>query len=171
MTAPIATIRSQDELIEGLRAAKEMRNLSDRWLDECGDFTTGHINKILGPRREKGLSPFVLQMLLSMLAVKLVLVPDPDQEIRMRERWEGRDNSNVRPEPSRISQKLVERAKPLVLKENGSIGGKVRAHLLSPKQRSEIARKGGRARQRQRRKTMRERVAERKLLKQQEVPF
>lgn len=162
MNAPIATVRTHDDLIEALRSAREMRNLSYAWLDEFGDFTVGHVNKVLGPRREKGLSPFTLQMLCSLLAVKFELVPDPEQEARMRSKWEGRDMSNVRLEPSRISQKVMERVKPLVLKDLASAGGKARARMHAGTHLSKIGRKAARARWRKHRKTMRERLKERK---------
>ena len=164
--SPIATIRTQEDLIEALRAAKEMRNLSFKVLDDLGGFTQGHMERVIGPRREKGMSPFVFQMLCSLLAVKLEMVPDEDQARRMAAKWEGRDTSNVRLEKGRISKTLLERAAPHVFKAAGELGGKARARQLSPKQMSEIARKGGRARQRNRRKNMRERLKERKLAAQ-----
>lgn len=105
-----------DEVIEAFCAAREMRNVSYKWLDECGGFCFGHLNKIMGARREKGVSPFVFQMLCSMLAVKFVMVPDPEQEARMRDRWEGRDLSNVR-DSFRISARQIDRVRPHVLKE------------------------------------------------------
>ena len=162
MTQPIATIRTHDDLIEALRAAKEFRNLSDRLLDELGDFTLGQVNKVLGPRREKGLSPFMLQMLCSMLAVKLEMVPDPEQEARMRDRWERRNTSNVRIEPSRVSAKVIERVKPYVFSEMGKLSVPARMQCLTAEHRTKIARKAAKSRWRKHRKTMRERLKERK---------
>jgi hypothetical protein len=142
----IATIRSQDDLIEALRTAKELRNLSFRTLDAMGDFTEGHMERVIGPRREKGMSPFVMQMLLSMLAVKLEMVPDPEQAAKMQASWEGRNTSNVRIEKGRVSKSLLERAKPHVLKESGRMGAAIRNSMLSPEQRSAIASTAARAR-------------------------
>jgi hypothetical protein len=144
--AIIATIRSQEDLIEALRAAKELRNLSFKTLDEMGDFTAGHMERVIGPRREKGMSAFVMQMLLSMLAVKLVLVLDSEQEEKVRGQWEGRNTSNVRIEKGRVSKSLVERAKPHVFKESGKMGAAIRNSMLSPEHRSAIAAKAARAR-------------------------
>lgn len=115
--AIIATIHCQDDLVEAMRAAKEMRNLSFKTLDALGDFTDGHMERVIGPRREKGMSPFVMQMLLSMLAVKLVMVPDPEQEAKVRGQWEGRELSNVRLERGRISKSLLDRCRPVILEE------------------------------------------------------
>jgi len=119
-TAPLATIRCQDDLIEALRTAKEMRNLSFKVLDELGGFTQGHMERVIGPRREKGMSPFVFQMLCSLLAVKLEMVPDEDQAKRMSAKWEGRDISNVRLEKGNVSKTLLERARPKLLQEFGA---------------------------------------------------
>lgn len=142
----IATIRSQEDLIEALRAAKELRNLSFKTLDALGDFTEGHMERVIGPRREKGMSPFVFQMLCSMLAVKLEMVFDPDQAAKMLATWEGRNTSNVRIEKGRVSKSLIERAKPHVLKESGRVGAAVRNSMLSPEHRSTIASNAAKAR-------------------------
>lgn len=115
--AVIATIRSQDDLVEAMRAAKEMRNLSFKTLDELGGFTQGHMERVIGPRREKGMSSIVFQTMLSMLAVKLVMVPDPEQEAKIRGQWEGRELSNVRLERGRISKSLLDRCRPVILEE------------------------------------------------------
>ncbi|WP_377830319.1 hypothetical protein ACFKHW_17315 [Bradyrhizobium lupini] len=115
--ATIATIRTQEDLIEALRAAKELRNQSFKTLDEIGGFALGHMERVIGPRREKGMSAIVFQTLLSMLAVKLVMVPDPEQEERVRSQWEGRNKSNVRLEKGRISKSLIDRCRPLIIEE------------------------------------------------------
>ncbi|WBL82299.1 hypothetical protein I3J27_18375 [Bradyrhizobium xenonodulans] len=115
--AIIATIRTQDDLIEAMRTAKEVRNLSFPTIDELGGFTRGHVERVIGPRREKGMSPFMMQMLLSIMAMKLVLVPDPEQEEKVREHWEGRNTSNVRLEKGRVSKALLDRCRPLIMEE------------------------------------------------------
>ncbi|MDI3563544.1 hypothetical protein [Bradyrhizobium sp. Arg816] len=165
MNVPIATIRSQDDLIEALRAAKEMRNLSFKTLDALGDFTEGHMERVIGPRREKGMSPFVFQMLCSLLAVKLEMVFDPDQANKMEAKWEGRDTSNVRLEKGRVSKSLLERAKPHVLKDFAKAGGKASGAMRTGSQGSEIMRKIAKQGWRTRRRTLKERLAEHKAFK------
>ena len=180
---PIATIRSQDDLIEALRAAKELRNLSFKVIDDLGGFTQGHMERVIGPRREKGMSPFVFQMLCSLLAVKLEMVFDPEQAAKMLAKWEGRDSSNVRIEKGRVSKSLLERAKPHILRDLSSIGNAARHSKLPPELRTAIARraaealwkKRGRKRTRKAakkrawyRKTMRHRLKERKVSIQME---
>jgi len=168
MTIPLATIRTQDDLIEALRLAKEMRNLSFKVIDDLGGFTQGHMERVIGPRREKGMSPFVLQMLCSILAVKLIMVPDEEQAQRMADKWEGRDSSNVRLEKGRVSKSLLERAKPHVLKDLATAGGKASGAMRTGSLGSEIMSKVARRGWRKRRKTMRVRLAERKAAKTME---
>lgn len=144
--AIIATIRSQDDLIEALRAAKELRNLSFKTLDDLGGFTQGHMERVIGPRREKGMSPFVMQMLCSLLAVKLEMVFDPDQATKMVATWEGRNTSNVRIEKGRVSKSLLERAKPHVLKDFAMAGARASGSKRTGSDGTEIMRKVSRAR-------------------------
>jgi hypothetical protein len=141
-------IRTQDDLIEAFRAAKDRLGLSNAWCDDIGGFTRGQTDKVLGPTRAKGLSPMLLQTYCALFAVRLEMVVDVDQARVMEARWEGRDISNVRMDSGRISKKLVERAKPAVLKAAGAAGGKARAMVLSARQQSQIGLKGAKARAR-----------------------
>ena len=125
MTAPIrslessivADIRTVGDLIEGLRAAKAMRNVSNKWCDDIGWLADGQTDKVLGPSGAKGLSPFLFGMYHRLFAVRLVMVVDPDMERIMRPKWEGRDVKQVRVETGRVSKKLIERTRPLVFEE------------------------------------------------------
>ncbi len=114
---PIAVIRTHADLLDALRTAKAMRGLSNDFCDDRGGLTRGHTDKALGPSQVKTLSPMLLETFLTLFAVKLVLVPDPEAEAEMRPRWEGRLQSNVRVEPNRVSQKLIERARPHVMRD------------------------------------------------------
>ena len=116
-SAIFADIRTVGDLIDALRAAKTMRNVSNRWCDEIGDLADGQTDKVLGPSGAKGLSSFLFGMYHRLFAVRLVMVIDPDMERIMRPKWEGRDVKQVRVETGRISKKLVERARPFVFEE------------------------------------------------------
>jgi hypothetical protein len=166
MSAPLATIRTQDDLIEALRVAKAMRGLSNDFCDQRAGLTRGHVDKVLGPTRAKSLSPMVFDLLAEIFAVQFIMVVDLEAEARMKPKWEGRDSSNVRTGQHRVSKHVIERAKPHVLREHLKKANEARNRQLSCEQRSEIARKAGRARQRNRRKNMRERLKERKQIAQ-----
>lgn len=75
---------------------------------------------------------------------------------RMSDLWEKRRRPAALLETNRISQKLIEKAKPHVLKESGRVGGLVTAHMRSAAQRSESARKAAKARWRKQRARERE---------------
>lgn len=165
MSAPLAVIRTQDDLVEALRVAKALRGLSNDFCDQRAGLTRGHVDKVLGPTRAKSLSPMVFDLLMEIFAVELILVPNPEAEARMKPRWEDRDTSNVRTGEHRVSKHVIERAKPHVLREHMKKANEARNRQLTCEQKSEIARKGGRARQRNRRKSMRERIAERRAAK------
>lgn len=164
MSTP-APIRTQDDLIEAFRAVKDRLGLSNTWCDDVGGFTRGQTDKVLGPTRAKGLSPMLLQTYCSLFAVKLEMVVDLEQARVMEARWDGRDGSQVRMDAGRISKKLVERAKPAVLKDFSKLGVAARVEMLTGEHRTRIARKAAKSRWRKHRKTMRERLQERKEIK------
>lgn len=145
MTDRIA-IRTQDDLIEAFRAVKDRLGLSNTWCDEVGGFTRGQTDKVLGPTRAKGLSPMLLQTYCSLFAVKLEMVVDLEQAKVMEARWDGRDTSQVRMDTGRISKKLVERAKPVVMKHLAAAGGKASGAMRTGSQGSEIMRKVAKSR-------------------------
>jgi hypothetical protein len=151
--------RNGEDMLAVFRATKEKIGLSNRHCDELANFTEGQTDKILGPTGSKNFGPLTFTALNWMLGIKWVAVIDLEQVKVMEQYWEDRqrDASNVRPEPNRVSKKLLERAKPHVLKACGAAGGKARAAKLSARQLSEIGRKG--ARMRLRKKRERERAA------------
>jgi hypothetical protein len=119
-TAPLATIRSQDDLIEAYRIAKEYRGLSNELCEDLGGLTRGHLDKVIGPSRAKGLSPMMNDVLTALFAVKFIMVPDPEAETKMRAKWERRDTSNVRTGEHRVGKYVLERARPKLLQEFGA---------------------------------------------------
>jgi hypothetical protein len=130
MSEPLATIRTQDDLIEALRIAKAHRGLSNDFCDQRAGLTRGHVDKVLGPTRAKSLSPMVLDLLVEIFAVQFVMVPNPEAEARMKPRWEDRDTSNVRVGSHRVSQAVLERAKPHVIRDLAIAGGKASVRLV-----------------------------------------
>lgn len=151
--------RDHDELVDLLRARKDALGLSDEFVDDSCFDTRGHCNQVLGPSRKKNLGRKSLDGLLITLGCALVLVEDPERIAFMEAQWEKRIAHKIHFPKNRVSKSAVERAKPVVYEETGRIGGMVRAHLLTPKQRSEIARKAGKASGRARR---RKKIAQRR---------
>jgi hypothetical protein len=133
----IGEARSHDELIQVMAERKSALGLSNEFLDNTIPLSDGHTDKVLGPSRERGLSQFTLDGMLAALALKLVLVEDPEQAARMRPRWEGRDQRQVRP-PARIGKSLIARARPHVVRELGRQGGKARWRGVDPEVRRRL---------------------------------
>lgn len=152
MNAPLAIIRSQDDLVEAMRARKDELGLSNQFCDEVGGLSSGHTDKVIGPSRTKPMSRMMMDLMLEMLAMELHAYPNLEAAQRMESRWQGRETRNVRPDGVKVSKKLLARAKPLVLKDLSALGVAARKDMLTGEHRSRIARKAARARWRKRRK-------------------
>jgi hypothetical protein len=113
--------RNSDEMLEIWRARKTTVGLSNRTFDELGNFSSGHIDKILGPTGSKLFGPVSFSKLNWTLAIKWVAVVDLEHAEFMAAHWADRqrDVSNVRLEPNRVSKEIIARARPIVLKEFG----------------------------------------------------
>lgn len=158
----IATIRCTDDLVEALRAIKAKLELSNDFVDAVGGLTRGHTDKVLGPTRAKNISPMTLDTFLEVFAVELHMVVNLDAVKRMEARWEQITPDRIRLTANRISVKLLARANPIIMRENGRKGGiarvcqqgasladncrragRARMRKLTKKERSALARKGG----------------------------
>lgn len=126
MSNQFADITDYDGLIEAFRAAKALRGLSDSMVDELGGLTRGHSEKVLGPSQTKGLSPMMLETLLGVFAVKLQMVVDVEAFKKMEGRWQRRAENHVRENASRVSIRVIERARPHVLREMATKAARAR---------------------------------------------
>jgi hypothetical protein len=135
----IGEASSHDELVAVLRERQIALGLSNETLDHIALMTSGHSDKILGPSRQRGLSQLSLDALMGALAVKLIIAEDAEQAARMRSRWEGKDNRQVRL-PSRIAKDLIARVRPAVLTQLASRAATARWARIGKDQRREIMR-------------------------------
>jgi hypothetical protein len=144
---PIAVIRCSEDLVEAFRLVKDRRKLSNDFVDGLAGLTRGHTDKVLGPTRAKNISAIpvsgTLDLYLQVFAVRLVMVDDVEFAQGMEAKWEARNASQYRSVANRVSKQLVERAKPLVMRDLGRLGGLKSASLPSARQ---VAQKGGKAR-------------------------
>jgi hypothetical protein len=131
----IGEAASHDELVALLRERQTALQLSDQTLDALAGLTHGHISKLLGPGRARGLSEISMNALLGALAVRFVIVEDAAQVVRMKPHWEGKDMKQVRL-PARIGAALMKRMRPVVLRELGRRAGQARWRGIDPKLRS-----------------------------------
>jgi hypothetical protein len=143
---PIGTVlRSRDELVELLRARKAALGLSNAFIEEQMQMAAGGADKVLGPSRVKGLSVAVMFDLVELFGGRLVFQIDPATEARMRDRWERRDEAQVR-RCNRVSKRLIETCAPMVLRELARKAGKARMTTMTAAARRRIARLAARAR-------------------------
>jgi hypothetical protein len=134
-----AVISSRDGLVEALHARKAELNLSNSYVEDSLHMAAGGVDKLLGPSRVKGLTLLVALDLVELFGCKLMLLPCPETEARMRSKWEQRDARKVHPS-KRVSKTILARAAPLLFAALGRAGGARRAECLTAKQRREIAR-------------------------------
>lgn len=153
MTAPlplpsdiIATVRNSDDMIEALCTIKNRLQLSNAFLEAMGLLVEGHIDKVLGPTRAKNLSPMIFDLLCECLAVQFEMKINLDAVKRMESRWEAREQRNVRFDTRAPSKKIIERAKPHVLRDFSALGNAARNAMLPGEHRSKIAKKAARIR-------------------------
>jgi hypothetical protein len=74
------------------------------------------------------------------------MVADADVEAKMQPTWEGREERNVRAQPNRVSERVIETAKAHVLKAAGKAGRAKQLTMQDAQHRTEIASKAARAR-------------------------
>jgi len=122
-----------DELVDAFRARKTALRLSNEAIDHIiplaagrWPLAAGHCDKLIGPSQTRGLSQLSLDGMLAALALKLIVVVDPDQVARMSPLWENtgrRDNKMVRSCTTRVAKVTLARAQPHVVRELGRRGG------------------------------------------------
>jgi hypothetical protein len=106
-----------DELVDLLDSVRIARGLSFQRLDELSGLASDHAQKALGPARVKTLSAMMLDALLPTLGVRLVAVDDQEAIAAIEHRWERRDEQSVRLHTRRVSRRLLDRARPVILQE------------------------------------------------------
>jgi hypothetical protein len=117
----IGEAHDHDSLLAVLRQRKAALRLSDVALDELAGLTAGHTNKLLGPVPVKTLGKISLDALLGALALRLIVVHDPEQAATIGGRWQRRAEAMARPPGYSIKE-----ARPIVLKRHASKAAKAR---------------------------------------------
>ena len=93
---PSIAVRNYDELVIAIRAVKEFLGLSNETFEEIAGLTRGHVDKILGPSREKRIGPQTLALILGALGIRLRVEVDDEQARRVTSRWSRRNELQVR---------------------------------------------------------------------------
>lgn len=144
----LAVARHPHDLADGFRTMQDTLGLSDKWINDAGDFGDGYIGKYLGPSRIKQIGPWTFQMLCSLLAVEWRMHVDIERAKVMAGQWEARNPQYVQPKSRAPSQQIIDRAREHVLKDFSRLGNEARKLLLPREQRVKIAHKAAKARAR-----------------------
>ena len=156
----IAVVRTLQDAVDVFRLMKERLGLTNEFIDDVGGLTKGHADKILGPSEDKRLGYDTFALLTALTAVEFRVHIDINAVKRMEAIWEKRErplypNAKVK----RISKKLIERAKPHVLRDHLKAANTARNSMLSCEHRSQIARKAAKSRWRKHHRNSRSRGA------------
>lgn len=135
----IGEAASHDELVTILRERQLALGLSNELVGHVARLSDGHVDKLLGPARQRGLSQLSLDALMGVLAVKLIVAEDAEQAARMKPHWQGKDNRQVRL-PSRIAKDLIARVRPVVLQQLASRAATIKWSRIDKERRRQIMR-------------------------------
>lgn len=148
MSDTIAIVRRHQDVTEVFRLMKERLGLTNEFCDDVGGLTKGHTDKILGPTESKAWGRTTFDLFCEMFAIEFHVHVDLDAAKRMHDLWEKRRRPAAYSENNRISQKLIDKAKPLVLSHRAKEMNAARNCKLPSELRSKIARKAGKKRMR-----------------------
>lgn len=141
---PSVTFTNYAGLVECFAQIKEHRNLSNQFCELMFGLASGHLNMIFSHKKRIG--PLTLDALCELFAVQFVMQPNPDAEIRMKSRWEGRNSSQVRPYAQQLRMIDWHAARRLLASENGKKSAVARATKIPAERRTKLARKAAKAR-------------------------
>jgi hypothetical protein len=138
----IATFNSYAEMLEVIRARVNELQINGERFDEYAGLPKGYLSKLIGvrPIRRIGMTSF--EPLLVSLGLRCQFVEDPQGAERLKARLVPRNPSFVRVMPAAASIVFTAR----MLARIRRMGGIARMAQLTPKQRSELARRAANAR-------------------------
>lgn len=151
MTAPI---RSMPELVNGIRTARDEREVTHEVIDNISGVQSGYTSKVLAGIKNPG--PVSLFPLLGALGKALVIVDDPEQIKLVEGRWQKRkrpqkaqmlkaassiiEKMDLSPEiKQQLMKEYMQKLGQMGGKKGGSKGGKRRAKLMSKRARQRVA--------------------------------
>lgn len=159
-----APIRSMPELVQALRDRRDELNISHETIDSIAGLQSGYTSKLLAPKPIKNLGPMSFGSILGALGLAVVVVPDPQAEAKVGDRWEPRKRPQKLPlsmplsidnqVPAEIAitpelQGILRR--PEYMREIGLRGNIKRNATLSGWKRKVLARRAAKARWRKQR--------------------
>jgi hypothetical protein len=121
-------------LLDALRARQGKLELSNATVEAIAGIAEGHLDKVIGPSRQKSPSLTMLFALMETLGLSVVLVPDPAWALKFGHLWKSRDRAKVR--NTLLGKTTLKRAWPLILSELARRAGRARWAGMSKEERS-----------------------------------
>lgn len=148
MSEPLAIGSTYDDLIRALRVRASELGMTDKIIEEIGGFTGGHVGKLLGAARTKNLGPLTLGMMLGALGLKFAIIEDEEATRRIKARFDFSEKSKRMPTIVRIdvSPEVLQTVFSDHFKRISRLGVAARMEKMTPRQRSQSARKAAKAR-------------------------
>jgi hypothetical protein len=141
---PIATVRSYDDLRRAVADWCDHIHMTRAELDTQAGLADGHASKLLSAKARKRLGIVSLGRVMAAAGLVLIVAIDPESEIGGNPTCEPACEENGRPAKHWRTHKGTAWGKRMAAR---------RALKLTPEQRRDIARKGGRARHQRRQET------------------
>jgi hypothetical protein len=138
----VAEVRSPGDLVvadpgallDALKARQGELDLSNATVEAIAGIAEGHLDKVIGPSRQKSPSLTMLFALMESLGLSVVLVRDPAGALKIGHLWKSRDRKKVR--NTLLGKTTLKRARPLILSELARRAGRARWAGLSKEERS-----------------------------------
>jgi hypothetical protein len=138
----IADVGSYEQMLAALRARINELQINGERFDEFAGLPRGYLSKLIGARPIRRLGMISFAPVLAGLGLRCLFVEDPEGTARLKNQVKPRNSSYVRAMPADACMVLT----PRMLQRIRRLGGKARMAQLTPKQRSELARRAALAR-------------------------
>ena len=93
---PPIEIRSMQEMVAAFRACRDEREITHETVDDIAGWQSGYSSKLLAPTPIKNLGWMSLGAALGAFGKVLLLVDDPEQIKRVKDRWTPRERPHAR---------------------------------------------------------------------------
>ena len=143
----IATVRTLQDAVEVFRTMKDRLGLTNEFIDEVGGLVKGHADKVLGRSEQKRLGYDTFALFMRLFAIEFRVHIDMAAVKDMEAVWEERKRPSFpHRKPGRVCKKLVDMARPHVIRDFSRAGGTASGALRTGSQGSEVMRKLAKAR-------------------------
>jgi hypothetical protein len=109
-TSPALEVRSMPEVVEALRVWRDERGITHEVFDHIAGWSSGYAGKLMCDPPIKNLGWSSLGDALGVLAIKLVVVEDPEQRKLVESRWKRRERPRNAPPAQQEASRHADRS-------------------------------------------------------------